>query len=154
MVSNWIKGGAGAGAGAACETAGVTGSGGGGSGTGGSGGTGGNGAGAGSGGGDPASAAAGMETLAMSERRTILSTMCGVVSEHTGRMCTRSLRCPQHSDVQRKGKTLSNSTFLLQLESQFIFTTDSYSNLFRMPPIRFLTTSFYRLQSRSFRKKN
>lgn len=39
----------------------------------------------------------------MTERRTLLLTMCGVVSEHTGRMCTRSLRCPQHSDVQRKG---------------------------------------------------
>ena len=47
--------------------------------------------------------AAGMETMAVSDRRTILSSMCGVVSEHTGRMCTRSLRCPQHTDVQRKG---------------------------------------------------
>lgn len=24
------------------------------------------------------------------------------VQEHTGRMCTRSLRCPQHTDSQRK----------------------------------------------------
>jgi len=24
------------------------------------------------------------------------------MGEHTGRMCTRSLRCPQHTDVQRK----------------------------------------------------
>ena len=54
-------------------------------------------------GGDPASTTPGIETMALNERRTILSTMCGVVSEHTGRMCTRSLRCPQHSDVQRKG---------------------------------------------------
>jgi len=44
-----------------------------------------------------------MDTMAVTERRTILSSMCGVVSEHTGRMCTRSLRCPQHTDVQRKG---------------------------------------------------
>ena len=44
-----------------------------------------------------------MDTIAVTDRRTILSSMCGVVSEHTGRMCTRSLRCPQHTDVQRKG---------------------------------------------------
>ncbi len=25
-----------------------------------------------------------------------------IYSEHTGKMCTRSLRCPQHSDSQRK----------------------------------------------------
>lgn len=41
----------------------------------------------------------GTDAIAMTER---LSTMCGVVSEHTGKMCTRSLRCPQHSDSQRK----------------------------------------------------
>ncbi|XP_048372843.1 ataxin-7-like protein 3 isoform X4 [Sphaerodactylus townsendi] len=26
---------------------------------------------------------------------------CGVISEHTKKMCTRSLRCPQHTDEQR-----------------------------------------------------
>lgn len=69
---------------------------------------------------------AAIETMTLSERRAILSSMCGVVSviskraaadryaprfkaplfcfrqEHTGRMCTRSLRCPQHTDSQRK----------------------------------------------------
>ncbi|KAK4019795.1 LOW QUALITY PROTEIN: ataxin-7-like protein 3 [Daphnia magna] len=43
-----------------------------------------------------------METMGLMERRTLLTTMCGVISEHTGRMCTRSLRCPQHTDSQRK----------------------------------------------------
>ncbi|XP_046452072.1 ataxin-7-like protein 3 [Daphnia pulex] len=43
-----------------------------------------------------------METMGLTERRTLLTTMCGVISEHTGRMCTRSLRCPQHTDSQRK----------------------------------------------------
>lgn len=28
--------------------------------------------------------------------------LCCQSIEHTGRMCTRSLRCPQHTDVQRK----------------------------------------------------
>ena len=50
-----------------------------------------------------ATGAAGIEAMAVADRRTILTNMCGVVSEHTGRMCTRSLRCPQHTDVQRKG---------------------------------------------------
>ncbi|XP_053556017.1 ataxin-7-like protein 3 isoform X3 [Bombina bombina] len=27
---------------------------------------------------------------------------CGVISEHTKKMCTRSLRCPQHTDDQRR----------------------------------------------------
>lgn len=28
--------------------------------------------------------------------------MCGVISEHTKKMCTRSRRCPQHTEEQRK----------------------------------------------------
>lgn len=35
------------------------------------------------------------------QRQNILANMCGVVSEHTGRLCTRSVRCPKHSDEQR-----------------------------------------------------
>lgn len=35
------------------------------------------------------------------QRTNILANMCGVVSEHTGRLCTRSVRCPKHSDEQR-----------------------------------------------------
>nr|XP_006125791.1 ataxin-7-like protein 3 isoform X6 [Pelodiscus sinensis] len=41
------------------------------------------------------------ETLGPEELRSLLTTQCGVISEHTKKMCTRSLRCPQHTDEQR-----------------------------------------------------
>ncbi|KAJ8414242.1 hypothetical protein AAFF_G00051120 [Aldrovandia affinis] len=42
------------------------------------------------------------ETLGPEELRSLLTTQCGVISEHTKKMCTRSLRCPQHTDEQRR----------------------------------------------------
>ncbi|XP_031558205.1 ataxin-7-like protein 3 [Actinia tenebrosa] len=45
---------------------------------------------------------AAFEALSIDEKKTLLLQTCGVISEHTGRMCTRSQRCPQHSDDQRK----------------------------------------------------
>ncbi|KAF3846076.1 hypothetical protein F7725_003154 [Dissostichus mawsoni] len=42
------------------------------------------------------------ETLGPDEVRSLLTTQCGVISEHTKKMCTRSPRCPQHSDEQRR----------------------------------------------------
>lgn len=45
---------------------------------------------------------AALETMRPDERRNLLSHICGVVSEHTRKLCTRSLRCPQHSDEQRR----------------------------------------------------
>ncbi|XP_042235692.1 ataxin-7-like protein 3 isoform X2 [Homarus americanus] len=36
------------------------------------------------------------------EKRAMLKQICGVISEHTHKMCTRSLRCPQHSNEQRQ----------------------------------------------------
>ncbi|XP_030076506.1 ataxin-7-like protein 3 isoform X1 [Microcaecilia unicolor] len=42
------------------------------------------------------------ETLGPEELRALLTTQCGVISEHTKKMCTRSLRCPQHTDEQRR----------------------------------------------------
>ncbi|XP_036445118.1 ataxin-7-like protein 3 isoform X1 [Colossoma macropomum] len=42
------------------------------------------------------------ETLGPEELRSLLATQCGVVSEHTKKMCTRSQRCPQHTDEQRR----------------------------------------------------
>ncbi|XP_078581546.1 ataxin-7-like protein 3 [Branchiostoma floridae x Branchiostoma japonicum] len=42
------------------------------------------------------------EAMSIEERRTVLKQICGVISEHTKRMCTRSHRCPQHSDEQRR----------------------------------------------------
>ncbi|XKL62953.1 hypothetical protein PGB90_005317 [Kerria lacca] len=41
------------------------------------------------------------------QKQHILAHMCGVVSEHTGRLCTRSVRCPKHSDEQRNNVRLS-----------------------------------------------
>ncbi|KAJ7989583.1 hypothetical protein DPEC_G00306040 [Dallia pectoralis] len=42
------------------------------------------------------------ETLGPEELRSLLTTQCGVISEHTNKMCTRSQRCPQHTDQQRR----------------------------------------------------
>ncbi|XP_046894578.1 ataxin-7-like protein 3 isoform X2 [Hypomesus transpacificus] len=42
------------------------------------------------------------ESLGPDELRSLLTTQCGVVSEHTKKMCTRSQRCPQHTDEQRR----------------------------------------------------
>ncbi|XP_071788006.1 ataxin-7-like protein 3 isoform X2 [Asterias amurensis] len=42
------------------------------------------------------------EGLSLEERKRLLMSTCGVISEHTRKMCTKSLRCPQHTDEQRK----------------------------------------------------
>ncbi|KAK2184526.1 hypothetical protein NP493_263g00006 [Ridgeia piscesae] len=42
------------------------------------------------------------ETMSMDEKRSLLTQTCGVISEHTKKMCTRSQRCPQHTEDQRK----------------------------------------------------
>ncbi|UYV78519.1 ATXN7L3 [Cordylochernes scorpioides] len=42
------------------------------------------------------------ETRTLEEKKSILSHVCGVISEHTKKMCTRSQRCPQHTDEQRR----------------------------------------------------
>ncbi|XP_078661433.1 ataxin-7-like protein 3 [Branchiostoma floridae x Branchiostoma belcheri] len=42
------------------------------------------------------------EAMSIEERKAVLKQICGVISEHTKRMCTRSHRCPQHSDEQRR----------------------------------------------------
>ncbi|XP_052821952.1 ataxin-7-like protein 3 isoform X2 [Octopus bimaculoides] len=41
------------------------------------------------------------ENMSLDERRNLLTSCCGVISEHTKKMCTRSFRCPQHNDEQR-----------------------------------------------------
>ncbi|KAA8585414.1 hypothetical protein FQN60_004108 [Etheostoma spectabile] len=46
------------------------------------------------------------ETLGPDEVRSLLTTQCGVISEHTKKMCTRSHRCPQHTDEQRRAVRL------------------------------------------------
>ncbi|XP_022106312.1 ataxin-7-like protein 3 [Acanthaster planci] len=42
------------------------------------------------------------EGLSLEERKRLLMSTCGVISEHTRKMCTKSLRCPQHTDEQRR----------------------------------------------------
>ncbi|KAI0238275.1 Ataxin-7-like protein 3 [Lamellibrachia satsuma] len=42
------------------------------------------------------------ETMSLDEKRLLLTQTCGVISEHTKKMCTRSQRCPQHTEEQRK----------------------------------------------------
>lgn len=40
--------------------------------------------------------------MGIDETKSLLMHSCGVISEHTKKMCTRSHRCPQHSEEQRK----------------------------------------------------
>ncbi|XP_068715784.1 ataxin-7-like protein 3 isoform X1 [Montipora foliosa] len=49
---------------------------------------------------------AAFKPLGNEEKKALLSQTCGVISEHTSRMCTRSHRCPQHSDDQRQSVRL------------------------------------------------
>ncbi|XP_076455945.1 ataxin-7-like protein 3 isoform X2 [Babylonia areolata] len=42
------------------------------------------------------------ENMTIEDRKALLLNTCGVISEHTGKMCTRSVRCPQHTDEQRR----------------------------------------------------
>ncbi|XP_064597222.1 ataxin-7-like protein 3 [Liolophura sinensis] len=42
------------------------------------------------------------ESMTRDERKALLLSTCGVISEHTKKMCTRSHKCPQHSDDQRR----------------------------------------------------
>ncbi|XP_067140864.1 ataxin-7-like protein 3 [Centruroides vittatus] len=51
---------------------------------------------------DGSSVFANYETMSIEERKALLMQMCGVISEHTKKMCTRSHRCPQHTDEQRR----------------------------------------------------
>ncbi|KAL0819478.1 hypothetical protein ABMA28_007582 [Loxostege sticticalis] len=42
------------------------------------------------------------ETMTANEKKNLLLQICGVVSEHTKKLCTRSTRCPQHTEDQRR----------------------------------------------------
>lgn len=42
------------------------------------------------------------ENMSLEDKRVLLTQICGVVSEHTKKWCTRSTRCPQHTEDQRK----------------------------------------------------
>ncbi|XP_046575331.1 ataxin-7-like protein 3 isoform X1 [Haliotis rubra] len=51
--------------------------------------------------GTPESNSLNYESMTIEERKSLLLLTCGVISEHTKKMCTRSSRCPQHTDDQR-----------------------------------------------------
>ncbi|XP_005111302.1 ataxin-7-like protein 3 isoform X2 [Aplysia californica] len=42
------------------------------------------------------------ESMTVEERKALLLTSCGVISEHTKKMCTRTGKCVQHTDEQRR----------------------------------------------------
>ncbi|XP_063628102.1 SAGA-associated factor 11 homolog [Cydia splendana] len=42
------------------------------------------------------------DTMTANDKKTLLLQICGVVSEHTKKLCTRSTRCPQHTEEQRR----------------------------------------------------
>ncbi|KYN38804.1 Ataxin-7-like protein 3 [Trachymyrmex septentrionalis] len=42
------------------------------------------------------------ENMSLVDKRALLTQICGVMSEHTKKLCTRSVRCPQHTDEQRR----------------------------------------------------
>lgn len=42
------------------------------------------------------------EHMSESDKKALLSQICGVISEHTKKICTRTSKCPQHSEEQKK----------------------------------------------------
>lgn len=42
------------------------------------------------------------ENMSESDKKALLSQICGVISEHTKKICTRTSKCPQHSEEQKK----------------------------------------------------
>jgi len=42
------------------------------------------------------------DNMTLEERKALLLTSCGVISEHTKKMCTRSVKCSSHTDEQRR----------------------------------------------------
>ena len=57
-------------------------------------------------------------SLSSEKQRSTLNSICGVVSERTKRLCTRSVKCPQHTEEQRKEirtRLLSSSSKLSPL---------------------------------------
>uniref|UniRef100_A0A3P9NXF2 Ataxin-7-like protein 3 n=1 Tax=Poecilia reticulata TaxID=8081 RepID=A0A3P9NXF2_POERE len=69
------------------------------------------------------------ESLGPNEIRSLLTTQCGVISEHTKKMCTRSHRCPQHTDDQRRAIRL----FLLGPSAPTLPDADVEGDSFDIP---------------------
>jgi len=72
------------------------------------------------------------ESISFDERKTLLSQCCGVVSEHTKKACTRSKRCPQHTEEQRKHireKFLGSFVNSQNLGSNYLIANQMHSNI-------------------------
>ncbi|XP_014873761.1 ataxin-7-like protein 3 isoform X3 [Poecilia latipinna] len=69
------------------------------------------------------------ESLGPNEIKSLLTTQCGVISEHTKKMCTRSHRCPQHTDDQRRAIRL----FLLGPSAPTLPDADVEGDSFDIP---------------------
>ncbi|XP_014286873.1 ataxin-7-like protein 3 [Halyomorpha halys] len=75
------------------------------------------------------------------DKSPVLSTRCGVKSDHTGKYCGRSLRCPLHSDAERAvaRKLLSAETMDIDVEdvdySKNVLGSFSQLNLTPSTPI-------------------
>jgi len=68
------------------------------------------------------------EALSPQSKEMFLKSMCGVVSEYTKKLCTRSLRCPQHTDEQRatsRSLLLPSMSNLINEETGSEATSDS-----------------------------
>ncbi|XP_071450658.1 ataxin-7-like protein 3 isoform X2 [Hetaerina americana] len=42
------------------------------------------------------------ESMSDEDKRNLMTQICGVISEHTGKLCLRSMRCPLHTEDQRR----------------------------------------------------
>ncbi|CAG4957220.1 unnamed protein product [Colias eurytheme] len=65
------------------------------------------------------------ETMSANEKKNLLQQICGVVSEHTKKLCTRSTRCPQHTEEQRRA--LRNSVLEPSTPEQSLTADDAGS---------------------------
>lgn len=65
------------------------------------------------------------ESMSLEERKALLLSTCGVISEHTKKMCTRSSRCPQHTDEQRRAV---RHYFLGHTEQDDVVDIDTYND--------------------------
>lgn len=69
------------------------------------------------------------DNLSTEDKKTLLTQICGVVSEHTKKWCTRSVRCPQHSDDQRKEIRANLDSNFISQSSQDTVDVDSFEDV-------------------------
>lgn len=63
------------------------------------------------------------DSMTYEEKKNLLTQICGVISEHTRKLCTRSMRCPQHTDEQRR---IVRATLLNQQDHEVNGTSESF----------------------------